>query len=1023
MGAGTSRDLNVDAQALAKRLRRQFKGEVRFDDGSRALYSTDASNYRQVPIGVVIPRDAEDVEETISLCREFEAPILSRGAGTSLAGQCCNVAVLLDFSKYMNRIIDVDPARKLARVQPGVVCDSLRQVAEQYHLTFGPDPATHQWCTFGGMLGNNSCGVHSQMAGRASDNVHALEVLTYEGARFSVGATSDDELQRIIGGGGARGEIYARLLQLRARYARLIRRQFPDIPRRVSGYNLDDLLPEHGFHVARALVGSESTCVTILEATVNLVHSPPHRVLLVLGYEDVIAAAADVPAVADCGAIGLEGLDGKFIHDLFKKNLLEENLNMFPEGGGYLLAEFGGDSEREAEEMGRRAMRRLGGGNGARRMKLFVAPEVQERIWKVRESGLGATAHIPGEEENWEGWEDSAVAPERVSDYLRDLKKLFEKFGYVGSLYGHFGQGCVHTRINFDLKSADGVKRFRAFIDEATSLVVSHGGSLSGEHGDGQSRAEFLHKMYGPEILEAFREFKAIWDPRWKMNPGKLVRPYRIDENLRFGPTYQPDEPETHFHYHGDNSSFVTASERCVGVGKCRRENAGTMCPSYMVTLEEKHSTRGRARLLFEMLRGDTIKDGWRSKAVKEALDLCLACKGCKGECPVHVDMATYKAEFLSHYYQRRLRPVHAFAFGFIHHWARLASLMPGVANWFSTTRWTSAVMKRVAGIAPERQLPAFAMRTFKEWFQEREGKDDEQSERPPVVLWPDTFNNHFHPEVAIAAVEVLEDAGFRVIVPEQNMCCGRPLYDYGMLKTAKRWLCDVLEKMREHIQAGTPVVVLEPSCATVFRDELCNLLPHDQDAKRLRAQTFLLSEFLQKHAPKHYRVPILNNRAVVHLHCHHRAIMGEHSEAALLRRMGLDFEILDSGCCGMAGAFGFEKGEHYDVSVKCGERVLLPSARAVGEQELIITNGFSCREQLHQCVGKRALHLAEVMRMALRTGLREQVPATREPPLSKEKRPIEKTSSWNRLTTIGASFAAVVGAASAAWWKARNEE
>jgi FAD/FMN-containing dehydrogenase/Fe-S oxidoreductase len=992
-----------DAEALGGRLRRKIKGEVRFDRGSRALYATDGSNYRQVPIGVVIPQDAEDVIETVAACREFGAPILGRGCGTSLAGQCCNAAVIMDFSKYMNRLIELNPKEKFAIVEPGIVCDGVRDAAEKHHLTFGPDPATHAWCTIGGMIGNNSCGVHSQMSGRTADNVEELEVLTYDGLRMRVGRTNDAELEQIIHEGGRRGEIYASLKKLRDKYAQLIRERYPDIPRRVSGYNLDELLPEAGFNVARALVGSESTCVIVLEAKLKLMHSPPSRSLLVLGYPDVFAAGDHVPEVAASGAIGLEALDKKFIADLRLKHLQVDNMKLLPAGGGFLLVEYGGETKDESDAKALKFMAKLKLRPNAPTMKLFDDREEEERIWKVRESGLGATAHIPGEAENWEGWEDSAVPPEQVGAYLRNLKKLYDKYGYVGSLYGHFGQGCIHTRINFDLKTAEGVQKFRSFIEEATTLVLSHGGSLSGEHGDGQSRAEFLYKMFGPELIEAFHEFKTIWDPQWKMNPGKVVRPFRIDENLRYGPDYRTQEPAKHFHYPQDGWSFARAMERCVGVGECRRHGGGTMCPSYMVTGEEMHSTRGRARLLFEMMQGDVLRGGWRSEAVKESLDLCLSCKGCKGDCPVNVDMATYKAEFLSKFYKHRLRPRHAYAFGLIHKWATLAGRMPRVANLFSHSTYTSGIFKWLAGMAPERDVPLFAEESFKNWFKQR---PEAHPARPPVVLWPDTFNNYFHPEVAKAAVEIIEDAGFSVIVPRKNMCCGRPLYDYGMLTTAKRWLEDILERMRPEIQAGIPFVVLEPSCCAVFRDELCNMLPHDQDAARLRKQTFLLSEFLEKKAPADYRMPQLSQKALVHMHCHHRAVMGINSEKEILTRMGMEFEVLESGCCGMAGAFGFEKGEHYEISVKCGERALLPRVRSVANDELLITSGFSCREQIQQCAEKRAYHLAEVLQMALRTGVREPL---KEP----AQRP--ETTKWTRRlrnwAAVGVGAAAVVAA------------
>ncbi len=958
---GVMKPATIDARTLAAELRTSIRGEVLFDDGSRALYATDSSNYRQVPIGVVIPRDTEDVIATVAVCRRYGAPILARGCGTSLAGQCCNIAVIMDMSKYMHQIIELDPHKKLARVQPGIILDDLRNAAEQYKLTFGPDPATHSRCTLGGMIGNNSCGVHSVMAGKTDDNIEELEILTYDGLRMRVGRTNDEELERIIKEGGRRGEIYARLKSLRDRYASLIRERYPKIPRRVSGYNLDQLLPENGFHVARALVGSECTCVTVLEATTRLIYSPPARTLLVLGYPDVYIAADHLMEILAHKPIALEGLDDRLIDGMRKKGLHPESIKLLPGGGGWLLVEFGGETRQEAADRARELMEELASKANASGMKLFDNPEEAQLVWKVRESGLGASAFVPGEKLNWEGWEDSAVPPENLGNYLRDLRKLYDKYGYNGDLYGHFGQGCVHTRTDFDLETAEGIRTFRSFLEDAADLVVRYGGSLSGEHGDGQARAELLPKMFGNELVEAFRKFKAIWDPHWKMNPGKVVNAYRIYENLRLGASYHPPQLKTHFKFPDDQGSFSRATLRCVGVGACRRMEDGTMCPSFMVTREEEHSTRGRARLLFEMLQGNPLKDGWRDEHVKEALDLCLACKGCKGDCPVNVDMATYKAEFLSHYYKGRLRPLTAYSMGLIYWWARLAARIPSVVNFFTRTPLLRSVAKALAGIAPERQIPAFAPQTFKQWFHQRGPRNEG---RPRVILWPDTFNNYFHPEVARAAVEVLEAVGYAIEVPQRSLCCGRPLYDFGMLNLAERLLRQNLDTLRPLLAAGVPVVGLEPSCVAVFRDELLNLFPNDPDAKRLSQQSFLLSEFLEKRV-ENYQPPKLQGKAIVHGHCHHHAIMKMKAEKAVLTKLGLDFEILDSGCCGMAGSFGFEK-DHYDVSMQVGERVLLPAVRNASKDTLIIADGFSCREQIAQATGRRALHLAQVIQMAM---------------------------------------------------------
>src|SRR5919206_2773631 len=806
---------DVDAAALAAELRRCVRGEVRFDDGSRALYATDGSNYRQVPIGVVIPRDIDDIVATVATARRYGAPVLARGGGTSLAGQCCNVAVVLEMSKYLHHILAIDPDRKQARVQPGVVLDDLRNAAEQYHLTFGPDPSTHNHCTLGGMIGNNSCGVHSVMAGKTEDNVEELDILTYDGLRLRVGQTSEAELEQIIRAGGRRGEIYARLKALRETYADVIRQRYPDTPRRVSGYNLPQLLPEHGFHVARALVGSEGTCVTVLEATVRLVESPPVRSLLVLGYPDVYTAGDHIMEVLAHGPIGLEGMDNVLVDDMKKKGLHPQDIQLLPDGGGWLLVEFGGQSKEEADDQAHRLMAALQRQPNPPSMKLYDDPQQEQHIWLVRRSGLGATARVPGAKDTWEGWEDSAVPPEKLGAYLRDLRKLLNAYGYACALYGHFGQGCVHTRIDFDLVTKEGIIKYRSFIHAAADLVLSHGGSLSGEHGDGQSRAELLPKMFGPELMQAFRDFKRIWDPAGKMNPGKVIDAYHADENLRLGIDYHPPQWPTHFRYPGDDhGSFSHAIMRCVGVGECRREHVGTMCPSYRVTREERHSTRGRARLLFEMLQGDPLTDGWRDRHVREALDLCLSCKGCKSDCPMQVDMATYKAEFLSHHYAGRLRPRQAYAMVLIYWWARLAALMPGVANVFTQTPGLRRVAQWLGGIAPQRRLPAFSAQKFKQWFRQRGPRN---VGRPQVLLWPDTFTNHFHPQTAGAAAEVLEATGYQVVVPQPSLCCGRPLYDFGMLTLARSLLRQILDTLRPQIEAGVPIVGLEPSCVAVF--------------------------------------------------------------------------------------------------------------------------------------------------------------------------------------------------------------
>jgi FAD/FMN-containing dehydrogenase/Fe-S oxidoreductase len=962
-GAQAAKTLRLDARELEAALRDRIQGEVRFDTSSRALYATDGSSYRQVPIGVVIPRNNDDVIATVATCREYGAPVLPRGQGTSLAGQCCNASVVLDFTKYMAEMLEIDPVRKLARVQPGVILDHLRNAAEKHQLTFGPDPATHDRCTLGGMIGNNSCGVHSVMAGKTDDNIEVLEILTYDGLRLKVGATSKEELEHIIREGGRRGEIYAKLKTIAETYGDLVRQRYPDIPRRVSGYNLNYLLPENGFHVARALVGTEGTCVTVLEATCRLVESPPERVLVVVAYPDVYEAADHVPEIMAHKPIGLEGMDGLLAEYTRRRGINAEGLALLPPGGGWLLVEFGAQTQADAEAQARGLMDSLSHAASVPNMRLCTKAE-SKHVWTVRESSLGVISHVPGEPLSWEGWEDSAVAPEKLGNYLRDLRRLMEGFGYQGTLYGHFGHACVHTRINFDYQSDEGIAQFRKFMNEAADLVVGYGGSLSGEHGDGQARAELYPKMFGPELIQAFNEFKAAWDPDWKMNPGKVVEPYRMDENLRLGADYHPWEPHTHFRFPQDHGSLAHATLRCVGVGKCRHYEGGVMCPSFRVTREEEHSTRGRAHLLWEMAKGEVIRDGWRSEEVKESLDLCLACKGCKSDCPVSVDLATYKAEFLSHYHEGRVRPLNHYAFGNIDFWARLASNAPGLVNMTTQLPFLRDIAKLVAGIPSQRSIPAFAPQTFKSWFRRHQPR---HPDGPLVVLWPDTFNNYFLPNTAKAAVDVLETAGFRVELPQANLCCGRPLYDFGRLDRAEDLLLRILDALAPEIEAGVPIVGLEPSCVAVFRDELCNLFPNDERAQRLSRQTSLLSEFLESYKDL-IPLPRLERQAIVHGHCHHKSVLKMNAEEAVLSRMGLDCQAPSPGCCGMAGSFGFED-DKYDVSMAIGELELLPAVRKAPPDWLVIANGFSCREQIAQGTDRQALHLAEVLQMALQEG------------------------------------------------------
>ena len=944
-------------------MKKSLRGEVRFDSGSRALYAADASNYRQLPIGVIFPRDAADVEAALAACRSVGAAVLPRGAGTSLAGQCVNVAVVFDYSRYMNALTSIDPEAKLAYVQPGIVLDRLRDAAELHHLTYAPDPATHSRCTLGGMIGNNSCGVHGLLGGKVVDNVESLDVVLYDGTRMTVESTPSDRFDALIRGGGRVSQIYAGLARIRNRYASLVREKFPRIPRRVSGYNLDELLPENNFNVARALVGSEGTCVNIVSATLNLTASPPFRVLTVLAFNDAFLAADAVPLALEHKPIGLEGFDSLLIDFMRRKGLNLRELDQLPPGVGFLLVEMGAWSAEEARTNAH-ALAVASQSWPSPPVAHICAPDEAKAVWHVRESALGAMVFVPGEPNRWEGWEDAAVPPERLGDYLRAITRLMAEYSFSSPLYGHYGQGCVHMRVNFDFHSAEGIRAFREFIERAADVVISFGGSLSGEHGDGQARAALLPKMFGPELINAFSEFKALWDPDNRMNPGKLsdaARVYDPVENLRHSSAASPLAFEPNFVFAKDEGSLEHATERCVGVGTCRNTEGGVMCPSYRATGEEQHSTRGRAHLLWEMLAGSLRNEGFQSSAVHDALDLCLSCKACKSECPVQVDMAAYKSEFLAQHYKGRLHPLHHYIFGFADRLARYGSLAPSLTNAILNGSLTSPLVKRIAGVAQQRQLPRLAAKSYQK--SRTTSTNLVQKAAPPqvVLLWPDTWNNYYHPQSLSAAEAVLTQAGFQVEVPRGHICCGRPLYDFGLLGAARSYLSRVLDRMAPQIEAGLPFIFLEPSCASVFKDELPELFPNDHRAKLLSGQIWLFADWLAERAPEYTANRLQGAHILIHGHCHHKAVFGgPASEIALLRKAGATVEPIQAGCCGMAGPFGFEAGK-FEISKIIANQGLLPAVQSAGPATLIVADGFSCREQIAQFSDRQALHFAEL--------------------------------------------------------------
>jgi FAD/FMN-containing dehydrogenase/Fe-S oxidoreductase len=940
--------MTVELASVEHALRTALRGDVAFDAGARALVTMDASNYRRVPAGVVAPADAEDVAAALAVCREHGQPVVPRGGGTSIAGQATGTGIVLDFTRSMNAILDVDPEARTARVQPGVVLDDLRAAAAPHGLTFGPDPSTHSRCTLGGMIGNNACGSHSVAWGTTADNVLALDVLTYRGEQVRMDGGLPD---------GRSPQLRDSLRELADRHLALLRTGFPQLPRRISGYALDALLPERGRNAASAFTGSEGTLGVLTEATVRLVPAPAARVLVVLGYPDESAAADAAPLLLPQRPLTVEGMAADLVGDA---------AGSLPPGGAWLFAEVGGDDPDHALARARELCRAAA--DGVTGHAVVADPARQRALWRIREDAAGTATRMPDGSEAWPGWEDCAVPPSRLGAYLRDFRALLADHGLRGAPYGHFGDGCVHVRIDFDLVDKAGVARFRRFSEAAADLVVSHGGSLSGEHGDGQARAEFLPKMYGPDLIALFSDFKQLWDPDRGMNPGMLVRPDAIDSNLRFAvlpaPGRRPVDVE--FTYPDDEGDFSAAVRRCVGVAKCRTAAAHSggsdvMCPSFRATGDEQHSTRGRARLLHEMLAGEVVTGGWRSEEVRDALDLCLSCKGCRSDCPVGVDMATYKAEFLHHHYRRRPRPRAHYAMGWLPLWLDAAAPLARPLNALGRTRSIAWLVKRFGGLAPERELPELASETFTRWW---DGRSPNEGHRHPtgrqVVLWPDTFTDHLSPAAGRAAVRVLEAAGLRVTTPPAGVCCGLTWVSTGQLDRARAVMLRTLDRLEPLLDAQLPLVVLEPSCAAALRADLPELLGSAEPrAARLASSVRTFAETLEEYAPE-WDPPRLDRAVVGQTHCHQHAVLGDAADRRLRERAGLTGELA-GGCCGLAGNFGFEAG-HFAVSAACAEEALLPAVRAADPGAAVLADGFSCRTQLAQLGGVRARHLAELL-------------------------------------------------------------
>jgi FAD/FMN-containing dehydrogenase/Fe-S oxidoreductase len=916
----------------------------------RAEYSSDASNYRVVPQAVVFPRSVDEVLAAAAVCRELGTPLTVRGGGTSIAGNAVGPGVVLDLSRHLDKVIDVDPDARTATVQPGVVLDRLQSAAQPHGLRFGPDPSTHSRCTIGGMIGNNSCGAHAMAYGTTAANVLSLDVLDGTGRRLHVGE----------GGLGGASAGVPGLDAFVAGKVEPLASEFGRFRRQVSGYSLEYLLASRSRHLARALTGSEGTCCVVLGATVALVPVPAATALCVLGYPDMPTAADDAPALTDPSVLALEGIDARMV-DVVRAHRANAAVPALPEGSAWLFAEVGGESEAEALA----ASRALAASAGAVDALVVPAGPEAATLWRIREDGAGLGSRTAAGAPAWPGWEDAAVPPERLGPYLREFAGLMESHRLDGLLYGHFGDGCVHIRIDFPL--ADHADRLRPFLTEAAHLVAAYGGSLSGEHGDGRARSELLPIMYSRQAIEAFGAFKALFDPDGLLNPGVIVEPAPVDAGLRL-PEARPLRAGGGFALAGDGGDLSAAAHRCVGMAKCRADNGpagGFMCPSYLATRDEKDSTRGRARVLQELANGSLVTGGWRAPEVHEALDLCLSCKACSRDCPVSVDMATYKSEVLYQAYRGRLRPRSHYALGWLPRWVRLASLAPGLANAALRLPPVAAAARLTAGIDQRRPLPTFA-RPARPARRARPARDAAPGVPGPgsgqrVVVWADTFTRAFSPQIAESAAAVLAEAGFSVTVPDASPCCGLTWISTGQLGGARARLRATVAALSGYAEQGMTIVGLEPSCTAVLRGDLTELLDGDPGARAVAAATRTLAETLLTGAgPSWLEGRLAGRQIIAQPHCHHHAVMGYHADLAVLRAAGAKVDTL-AGCCGLAGNFGMERG-HYEVSVAVAEHGLLPALRHAPEGAVLLADGFSCRTQASQLAGWPARHLAELL-------------------------------------------------------------
>ncbi len=933
------------AADLADRLRGVLRGEVSDRARRRAEFSSDAGNYRVVPQVVVAPADIDDVLAALAVSRDTGIPVTARGGGTSISGNAIGAGIVLDLARHLDHVLEFDPAAATAVVQPGVVLSDLQRLAAPYGLRFGPDPSSQNRATLGGMIGNNACGPHAVAYGRTADNVLALTAVDGTGRLLRTGEGLDavPGLEPLVGG-----------------HLDVLRTEFGRFPRQVSGYSLEHLLPERGRNLARAMVGSEGTLAVTLDATVSLVPISPARLLVVLGYPDMAAAADAVPAVLNHSPLAVEGMDARLV-DVVRRRKRTGAVPELPRGGGWLMIEVGGETDSAATAS---ASAVIAAADALEATVLPVGPAATA-MWRIREDGAGLAGRTPDGAEAWPGWEDAAVPPGRLGNYLRDFDALLTGYGLNGVPYGHFGDGCVHVRLDFALDRD--TAKFREFLVDAAKLVVAHGGSCSGEHGDGRARSELLPLMYSERALTLFAAVKNLFDPRDLLNPGVLVRPRPLDADLR-RPLALAVPAAGGYAFTEDGGDFARAVHRCVGIGKCRADTSsagGFMCPSYLATKDEKDVTRGRARVLQELTNGSVVTD-FSSTEVHESLDLCLSCKACASDCPAGVDMARYKSEVLYRTYRRRRRPVSHYSVGWLPRWLRMLDRVPRVgaaaANGVLGFSPLRVALWRAGGLDPRRSAPKLAPMSFRRWWRGQASARTGTRAGQPVVLWVDSFTGGLDPDIARAAIEVLTAAGFDVSVPGRAACCGLSWITTGQLDGARRQLRRLLDVLGPAAAQGVPIVGLEPSCVAALRSDLVDLFPDDPRAAAVSSSVCTLAELLTGELrPDGWHPPDLTGAAVlVQPHCHHHSVMGFAADRRLLAETGAEVTVL-AGCCGLAGNFGMERG-HYEVSVAVAETSLLPALRAAGDGSIVLADGFSCRTQAEQLGGVRPLHLAQLL-------------------------------------------------------------